>query len=225
MRMKPHHRLTIVRNRYRARDLRMFRARVDAYFEQLLDDGVDLPPDPEAVRAARAQINRMLPRVMQVVEAAELDPSARSAETLHDIFSAQDAEGRHQAVLDVLDMAIGVYDAGQLAAVARTFNPFYYLLSALAFLAGLPRRALVAGGLMRPPEARVRPDRPRLTGVEQVIKNRLGEMRDWQSRVFSENASQLTDLAERLDFLERVLAQQRPGPQLNPGERKAVTPH
>jgi len=239
--MKPHDRLTIIRNRYRARDLRIFRARVEAYFDQVVDDGQDLPVDWQGVRAARAQINRLLPRVVQIVQAADLGastapstrtPADRSLEILHNMFGAQYADGGHQEILDVLDMAIGVYDANQFAALARTLNPFYYLMSALAFLAGLPRRALVAIGLMRPGLARDRSDKlagpetalSRLVGMEQLIETRFAEMREWQSRVFGENAQQITDLAERMDFLERVLAQQRPAQQLNPGEKKVVTP-
>jgi hypothetical protein len=239
--MKPYDRLTIIRNRYRARDLRIFRARVEAYFEQVVDDGEDLPVDWRGVRAARAQINRMLPRVVQIVQAADLgastaaptrNPADRSLEILHNIFSAPYADSGHQEILDVLDMAIGVYDANQYGALARTLNPFYYLMSALGFLAGLPRRALVAIGLMGPRPARHGPDRltgfdaalSRLVGMEQLIEARFAEMREWQSRVFAENGQQISDLAERMDFFERVLAQQRPAQQLSPAEKKVVTP-
>jgi len=239
--MKPYDRLTIIRNRYRARDLRIFLARVEAYSEQVVDDGEDLPVDWQGVRAARAQINRMLPRVVQIVQAADLgastaastrNPADRSLEILHNIFSAPYADGGHQEILDVLDMAIGVYDANQFGALARTLNPFYYLMSALGFLAGLPRRALVAIGLMGPRLARHGPDRltgfdaalSRLVGMEQLIEARFAEMREWQSRVFAENGQQISDLAERMDFFERVLAQQRPAQQLSPAEKKVVTP-
>jgi hypothetical protein len=193
------------------------------------------------VRAARAQIHRLLPRVVQVVQAADLGGSTaasarssadRSLEILHNIFGAAYADGGHQEILDVLDMAIGVYDANQYGALARTLNPFYYVMSALGFLAGLPRRALVAIGLMRPGPTRLGPHDltgfeaalSRLAGMEQLIDGRFAEMREWQSRVFAENAQQVTELAERMDFFERVLAQQRPAQQLNPGEKKVVTP-
>jgi len=239
--MKPYDRVTIIRNRHRARDLRVFRARVQAYFEQVADDGEDLPVDWEGVRGSRAAINRMLPRVVQIVLAADLgasttasmrNPADRSVEILHNIFSARNADGGDQEILDVLDMAIGVYDANQYGALARTFNPFHYLMSALGFLAGLPRRALVAIGVLRPRPAGTRADHltgfdaalSRLAGMEQLIETRFAEMREWQSRVFADNANQMTDLAERLDFLERVLAQQHPAQQLNPGGKKVVTP-
>lgn len=238
--MKPYDRLTIIRNRHRARELRVFLTRVQAYFEQVVDNGEDLPVDWESVRAARAAINRMLPRIVQIVQAAELgastapsmrNPADHSVEILHNIFSAKYAEGGYQEVLDVLDMAIGVYDANLYGALARTFNPFHYLMSALGFLAGLPRRALVAIGVVRPRSARARPDLigldaalSRLADMEQLIETRFAEMREWQSRGFADNANQMTDLAERMDFLERVLAQQLPAQRLNPGGKKVVTP-
>jgi len=70
--MKPYDRVTILRNRHRARDLRIFRARVQGYFEQLAYETENQPADWESLRAARAEINRMLPRVIQIVQAADL---------------------------------------------------------------------------------------------------------------------------------------------------------
>jgi len=239
--MKPCDRLTIVRNRHRARDLRIFRARVLAYFAQFEYDENDLPVDLEAVRALRAEINRLLPRIVQIVQAADLGsaspgsvqhPAARAVEILNNIFSDRYAHGAYQEILDVTDMTIGVYDANKPAAWLRTVNPFHYVASALGFVAGLPRRALAAIGLARPGGTRIRPHDlttlesmlARMAGAEELIEARFAEMREWQSRAFGEQAGHLTDLAERMDFLERVLAQERPAPRLKAGERKASTP-
>jgi hypothetical protein len=232
--MQPYDRVTILRNRFRARDLRIFRARVQAYFEQLEDDAENLPVDWERVRAARAEINRMLPRVVQIVQAADLggaiagfthNPAGRAVEILHNTFTDQYTHGGYQELLDVIDMAVGVYDANRFGALTRTFNPFHYVMASLGYLAGLPRRALVAFGVLRPRSAKAREDAPsRLAVTEELIETRFAEMREWQSRLFAENADHLTDLGERLDFLERVLAQQSPVQRLKPGEKKAVTP-
>jgi hypothetical protein len=229
--MKPYDRVTVIRNRLRARDLRIFRGRVQDYFEQLESEAGNLPVDWDQVRAVRAAINRMLPRIVQVVQAADLGgPAPRAVEILHNIFSDRYSQGAYQEVLDVIDMAVGVYDANQYAALVRTVNPFHYVMSALGFLAGLPRRALVAFGLLRPRSADVRPGDvrrledalSRAAGIEELLESRFAEMREWQSRRFGEGADQITDLAERMDFLERVLAQQRPVPQLRPGDKKAA---
>jgi hypothetical protein len=238
--MQPYDQATILRNRLRAHDLRIFRGRVQAYFEQLEDDAENLPVDREQIRAARAEINQMLPRVVEVVQAAGLGgpgpgshyPASRAVEILHNIFGARYNHGAYQEILDVIDMAVGVYDASRYGALIRTINPFHYVAAALGFVAGLPRRGLVAIGLLRPRSAQVRPDQAgrleealsRLAGTDELIETRFAEMRDWQSRQFAESADQITDLAERMDFLERVLAQQRPLSQLKPGEKRKITP-
>jgi hypothetical protein len=231
--MKPCDRVTIIRNRVRARDLRLFRSRVQDYFEQLESETDNLPVDWDRVRDTRAAINRMLPRIVQVVQAADLGgPHAARHGLLHEIFSARFSQGAHQEILDVIDMAIGAYDSSWYAALVRTLNPFHYVLSALGYVAGLPRRALVAFGLLSPRAPAIRPGQAgrlddavsRLAGMEELLESRFADLREWQSRRLSENADLLTELAERMDFLERVLAQQRPVPQLKPGAKKGVTP-
>ena len=207
--MRPYQQITFIRNRIRARDLGLFRERVQDYFDQLEHE--------EDTRATRAGINRMLPRVLEVVQAADLaGPAPHAVETLHHIF--RDRYGQEE-ILDVIDMAVGVYDANRYAALIRTVNPFHYVGAVLGFVAGLPRRALVAFGILRPRPATTRPD-----ATADLIESRFAEMREWQSGRFADNADQLTDMAERIDFLERVLAQQRPVPQLKPGEKKQATP-
>jgi hypothetical protein len=210
--MKSYDRVTILRNVFRARDLRLFRERVQDYFDQLEHE--------EDTRATRAEINRMLPRILEIVQAADLaGPAPRAVETLHHIFSDRYSPGAPEEILDVIDMAVGVYDANRFAALARTVNPLHYVGAILGFVAGLPRRALVAFGLLRPRSAKASPD-----ATADLIESRFAEMREWQSGRFAENADQLTDMAERIDFLERVLAQQPPRPQLRAGDKQKVTP-
>lgn len=239
--MKPYHRLTILRNRLRARDLRIFRARVERYFEQFEYDPEEVSVDWETVRSARAAINRMLPQIVQIVEAADLggssgaaarNASSRAAEILQNIFSEHDREGQYQEILDVIDMAIGVYDSSVFPALVRTVNPLHYVVSLLGFVAGLPRRALAALGLMGSGSARIRPGELsrleaalfRLAGTEELIESRFAELKEWQSRMFADQTDRLLDVAERMDFVERVLAQQRAPQRIEPGKKKESTP-
>jgi len=61
--------------------------------------------------------------------------------------------------------------------------------------------------------------------MEELIEMRFAEMRDRQIQQFGDNAEQLVDLAERLDFAERVIAQQRPIDRLKPPNgNQVVTP-
>jgi hypothetical protein len=243
--MKPYDKLTIVRNRHRVRDLRRFRERVEAYFEQAEYVADDLPVDWEGARAARSQINQMLPRVIQVVHAAGLDaptanttdpsPTVADVKVLRNIFSVRYADGAEQEILDVIDMALGVYEASRFNALARTVNPFHYAATALGFVASLPRRLFTALGLLplrpRVPRigaqdvARLEAVASRLAGAEELIERRFAEMRDRQAQQFAENNRELAELAERIDFAERVLAQQRPINSLqSPDKNDVVTP-
>ena len=239
--MKPCDKLTIVRNRHRARDLRRFRELVETYFEraEYYTDGQ--PVDWEGAQAARSQINRMLPRLIQIVHATGLHaptasttdpgPTVADVKILRNIFGVRDADGTEQEILDVIDMALGVYEASRFTALARTVNPFHYAVTALAFLASLPRRGLTALGLWPQRRApRIRPEdvarleavASRLGDAEELIEMRFAEMRDQQAQQFAENTRELEELAERVDFAERVLAQQRPVNALEPPDKNVV---
>jgi len=243
--MKPYDKLTIVRNRHRARDLRRFRELVETYFERAEYYADGQPADWEGAQAARSQINQMLPRVIQIVHATGLHaptasttdpgPTVADVKILRSIFGARDADGTEQEILDVIDMALGVYEASRFTALARTVNPFHYALTALAFVASLPRRGLTALGLWprRPRAPRMRAEdvtrleavASRLGNAEELIEMRFAEMRDRQTQQFAENSRELAELAERVDFAERVLAQQRPINALkSPDKNDVITP-
>lgn len=240
--MKPYDKLTIIRNRRRARDLRIFRELIETYFERSQDDAAGLPADWEGAQYARAQINRMLPRVLQIADAAGLDETSTSnryaavgdVQVLREIFSVRFASGTGQEILDVIDMALGVYENTYVDALVRTVNPLHYALTALSFVAGLPKRILAAVGLWPQRSRGLRPrseDVRRLEAVASQLQRavdmvdiRFAELQEQQSRQFAETSSQMTELAERLDFAERVLAQ-RPMKRLkSSGERDVVTP-
>lgn len=234
--MKPYDKLTIIRNRHRARDLRAFRELVETYFERSEVAMDDLPVDWEGARKARAQINQMLPRIVQIVHSAGLDaalsksrsagPSVADVRVLRNIFNARPSEGQDQDILDVIDMATGVYDATRFEALVRTVNPFHYTMTALAFIGRLPVRAFSAvfsrprqdavSNISQGDVTRLEAIVSRLADVEELIEMRFAEMREQQTLQYGENSEQLVDLAERLDFAERVIAQQKPQNRLKP---------
>ena len=244
--MKPHDQLTIIRNRHRARELRLFREVVETYFERSERDVNDTPMDWEGAQAARSRINQMLARVIQIVRAAGVGgavgtsaitdpgPALGRVEVLQRIFSVRTGDGVDQEILDVIDMALGVYEGGRYLALARTFNPFYYAGTALAFVARLPRRLIVALGLwpqsrrsrLGPGDAAGMEDVvARLAEAEELIDTRLAAVQDRQALRHAEYSRQLAELAERLDFAERVLSLQPPPKRLEaPEERDIITP-
>jgi len=243
--VKPHNRITLIPNRYRAGALREFRAFVVDYFERSQRDPDGVPFDWEGAQAARSRIHQMLPRVIQMVGAAGLggwavgstdtDPGAAlgRVEVLTRIFSAQYPDGLEQEVLDVLDMALGVYDGDRIVAAFRAVNPFHYAGTIVEWLMRAPRRLLTTVGLRRARTARIQPQDlvrleaavARLTDVEEFIESRFAELQHRQAGHQGDQARQLADLAERLDFAERILAKQRPQDRLPAPEGRAfITP-
>ena len=233
--MKPYDQLTIVRNRSRVSDLRSFRGLVRAYYERSRYDDDGLPMDWEGAQAARADINRMLPRIVQVVEAARIGTSGIAGEpgiavgrvgALQHIFTDRHVDSGGQEILDVLDMTIGVYEATWFDALVRTVNPFFYVGRMLVYVLGLPKRFFQALGFGRSSYATLKQAEEvkrldavatRLSDAEELVEMRLAEFRDRLVPDMSDHGQQLTELAERLDFTERVLAQQRAMPALGAG--------
>ncbi len=226
--MLPHDKLTLIRNRHRARELREFRRWVELYFERSEPDPDGVPADWAGAQEARAQLNRKLPRVLQLVRAAGIggggapDPSATDpgpglgrVDVLQRIFTARYGDGVDQEILDLLDMALGVYDSDLPLAALRTVNPLFYAGRILAFLGRGPRRFLRTlgfGARPRIPDARLAHLEAlalRLEEAEHLVETRFAALQDRQARQQSEQARQLAELAERLDFVERVLT--RPG--------------
>ena len=242
--MKPHDQLTFIRNRHRARELRLFRELVETYFVRSERDVNDVQMDWEGAQAARSRINQMLPRVMQIVRAAGVGGSLRGAmttdpgpslgrvEVLLRIFSTGYGDGLEQEILDVIDMALGVYEGDRFMALARTVNPLHYAAMILGFLARAPRRFFTSiglwsrsrsSGLGAADVARLEAVADRLADVENLIDTRLAAVQDRQAMRHSEYSRQVAELAERLDFAERVLARQRPLERLEAPEESDVT--
>jgi hypothetical protein len=227
--MTPNDQLTIIRNRHRAHDLRRFREKVELYFERAEYDEDDLLMDWEGARAARAQINRLLPRIIQIVKAvgpAHEEPGA--IDVLESIFNSRYQDGACQEILDIVDKALGVYEASFYNALARTLNPFHYIGLLLGFIFSLPSRlfgVLGFGRRKREIAGQEMGATASLASIEKLIERRFAEMRDWQTQNINDSNGQMTDLAERLDFTERVLAQQRPINRLGaPESERVVTP-
>ena len=241
--MKPYDKITIIRNRHRARDLRIFRELVQTYFERSERLTDDMLADWEGARAARSEINQMLPRVIQIVRAARLEAltnfrsgaEGAEVEILRNIFSPRYADGADQEILDLIDMALGIYEASRFNALARTINPFHYTFAALGWVAQVPQRVFTAVGILplRPRAPRIEEETltrleavvSRLANADQLVESRLAEMRDRQAQQNAKNAGQIEDIAERLDFAERVMSQQQSIKRLNaPNENDVVTP-
>jgi hypothetical protein len=244
--MNPYNRLIIISNWHRAQALRVFRQQVEAYFERSEGDADGVPLDWEGAQAARSRINQMLPRVLQIVRAAGLGDQAGSprttdpgpplgrTEVLQRIFSARHTDGSAQEIFDVLDMALGVYDGDRIFALGRTINPLHYAGKVLAFVARFPRSVWAALGLdggsqpprLRPHDvARLEAAVARLSDIESLIETRFADLQDRQVLRNDEHHRQLVEIAERLDFAERMLVRQQAPKQIEaPEQGRVATP-
>lgn len=222
--MIPATQLTIIRNLYRSRELREFRKWVEVYFERADRDPDDVVFDAEGARTARSAINRMLPRVLDIVRATGIgtvplrdtttDPGQLLGrlDVLHRIFNARPGDGVDQQIYDLIDMAIGVYDGDKPVALVRSINPLYYAGRILSWFGRGPRRFFSSLGFGR----RTTLDDSRLARLEQVaaqlaetedlIDQRFAALQDHQAQQRAGQANQLAELAERIDFVERVIA-------------------
>ena len=241
--MIPATQITIVRNLYRSRELREFRKWIEVYFERADRDPDDVVFDAEGAQSARSQINRMLPRVLGIVRAAGIgsppgldtttDPGQilGRLEVLHRIFHARPGDGVDQQIYDLLDMAIGVYDGDKPVALVRSINPLYYAGRILSWLGRGPRRFFSALGFGRRATidearlARLENVAARLAETEDLIDQRFAALQDHQAQQRSNQAGQIAELAERIDFVERVIAAPRKQGYIDaPREQDHTTP-
>ncbi|MFN2317040.1 MAG: hypothetical protein ABR602_10180, partial [Gemmatimonadales bacterium] len=143
------------------------------------------------------------------------------------IFSPRYADGGEQELLDILDMALGVYDSDQVAALVRSVSPFHYAGAVLGWLTRGPRRMLRTLGWGGGPSyramatelARLEALATRLGDLDQVVESRLASLEDRHVPRHAEQAHQIAELAERLDFAERMLAQRGGAARLSPPRR------
>lgn len=235
--LKPLHQLTLIRNRQRVRELWQFRDMVDAWFARSERDEHDMPVDWEGAQAVRSRINQALPRILQIVQAAGIgrslridthtDPGLRIGriDVLERIFSASYSNGLDQEIFDVIDMALGMYEADRFGAAMRTVNPLHYAGALLGFIGRVPRRFVRALGFGRgsrvaslsPADlARLEMVAARLADAEDLIDSRLATALDRQAQRHADYSRQLGELADRLDFAERLLAGQPTPPRVSP---------
>jgi len=143
--------LTIYGNRTRWKYLADFRNEVVRYFNGIRREfGLDEPIEDDDALRARREINVSLSSAIEYVEDAGVPstylytPPAmigghrQNVKVLTNIFLIHRFQMAPNAVIDVLDRAIGVYEADKTRAWVRTFNPLFWLLRTINLIAGVP---------------------------------------------------------------------------------------
>lgn len=137
MPMSPYHDIPIWTLFSRIHQLRRFEQQLRQYFA-LLD--TNSPAEQTARRDLRKKINESAYRIIDILQAAQVDPMHAHGKPLNLITHVFQLEqhGLHpQDVYDLLHRGIGVYQQNRFWAWVRSMNPFFYIWRLLDFLGGI----------------------------------------------------------------------------------------
>lgn len=142
---------TIYGNRHRWEYLTKFRNEVERYFNGIRREfGLDEPIENEDAVDARREINIRLsiaieyvadagvPSTYTYTPPAMVGGNRQNVEVLLNVFLIHRFQMNPNVIIDVLDRAIGVYEADKTRAWIRTFNPLFWLLRVISLVAGIP---------------------------------------------------------------------------------------
>lgn len=137
-----------------------FRHQIVTYYNNTRPGyGYDETIEEEDARKARTEINRLSQRALRYVydtgvpcrvtyyPAPAVGGYVREIDMLANIFDLRSSSIPPQRAIDVLEQAIGVYEAGHRAAVIRTFNPFFWIGKGLRAISSFPFAILEHAGL------------------------------------------------------------------------------
>ena len=153
--------LTCWENRRRAECLFRFRELVVTYFNNIQRHGYgfDEPVEGQAAKVARSDINRMSQQALRFVYDAGVPSDVtyypapavggyvRTVNVLGNLFNLSASSIPTQKAVDIIEQAIGVYDADYQASVIRTFNPFFWIGKILRAISAIPFAILEHAGL------------------------------------------------------------------------------
>jgi hypothetical protein len=139
--------IPIWENKQRIKDLQFFR---DVYllglwgYTKLLESAAT--GKPFTAEECRSEINRRLPGVKEMVRLADIsalrdwvtrkDDEAVQIDVLEQLWYLETLRLSYRAPSDVVEEAIGKYQADQFKSWVRTFNPFYWVGRLINWLIG-----------------------------------------------------------------------------------------
>lgn len=159
-------------NNRRLKKLIEFRNLVIEYFNNSQANwGMDPRIEKAPARAARVQINRVRDQIHDIILHSGINPTLAHApppaiggyvmpvDVIQNIFFLDRFQIEANVILDFIERSIGVYESNHKSAIARTFNPFFYLgllfdtISELPFIAigklGFNRRKMEESAIGR----------------------------------------------------------------------------
>jgi hypothetical protein len=152
----PFSKIPIWENRYRLKVLIEFRRLLDEYAKIFLKaEGIyasmfEYNRDDPALVQHRSWLNQRLPIAYRVVLLTGVNPVIRRYNVQYDLLKNvfTDPSGKDlQLAFDLIDQAMGVYQADKPAAWFRTFSPFFWFGLLADWIAEIPFRILRKLGL------------------------------------------------------------------------------
>lgn len=160
--MRRYNKILVWENNRRLKKLIDFRELVIAYFDTARTEwNVDSKNIEITALEARKRINRSVQEVHSMIVQSEINPIltwrapatiggfVRKVDLVYNIFNLEVFLLDANSTIDVIDRSIGIYESDHKKALARAFNPLFYVGLVLDFISGLPFIFLGKLGLNR----------------------------------------------------------------------------
>ena len=159
--MRYYTKILIWENKRRLNKLREFRPLMIRYFNNSRVGFGGGRVEESAAKEARREINLLRDEIHSIILNSGIDPSfswtppaavgddETEIDLIEDIFNLDQFDIGPNNLLDLIDRAIGKYDANRKSAFVRTFNPFFYLGLVLDTISDLPFIAIGILGFNR----------------------------------------------------------------------------
>ena len=159
--MRYYTKILIWENKRRLNKLREFRPLMIRYFNNSQVGFGGGRVEESAAKEARREINLLRGEIHSIILNSGIDPSfswtppaavgddETEIDLIEDIFNLDQFDIGPNNLLDLIDRAIGIYDANRKSAFVRTFNPFFYLGLVLDTISDLPFIAIGILGFNR----------------------------------------------------------------------------
>ncbi len=159
--MRYYTKILIWGNKRRLNKLREFRPLMIRYFNNSRVGFGGGRVEDSAAKEARREINLLRDEIHSIILNSGIDPSfswtppaavgddETEIDLIEDVFNLDQFDIGPNNLLDLIDRAIGKYDANRKSAFVRTFNPFFYLGLVLDTISDLPFIAIGILGFNR----------------------------------------------------------------------------
>jgi hypothetical protein len=152
--------LTCWENRKRAEFLFRFRELIVTYFSNVQRHSrYGDPVENDVANVARSDINRFSQRALHYIYATGVPTEVtqypapavggyvKTIDVMVNVFNLSASSIPPQKVVDIIEQAIGAYEADYRSSIMRTFNPFFWIGKLLRAISAMPFAILEHAGL------------------------------------------------------------------------------